>query len=62
MEDNGPEPEPKKICPKNLTEWISLFQTGNLHDNVCTTVLCFPIKLPFLLLCLPCACYNSVLG
>jgi hypothetical protein len=51
--------------PTSIKEWFSYFRTGMTghpaEDDICITIVCFPIKLPILLLgCLPCATYNSL--
>ncbi len=51
-------------CPLNINEWINYFKTKNNinKDSDCCTVICCPIKTPFLLLILPCTFYNMCMN
>jgi hypothetical protein len=50
-------------CPVSLYEWLGIMPTdcGDSHGPHClATCMCLPFKLPaMILLCLPCAFYNS---
>jgi hypothetical protein len=46
--------------PISMSEWCSLFKTNDTRGNEdeCCTAICCPVKLPLLLLILPCTFYN----
>jgi hypothetical protein len=47
-------------CPISMNEWCGLFKTDDVRGNEdeCCTAICCPVKLPLLLLILPCTFYN----
>ncbi len=52
--------EHKHTCPLNMNEWFEYFNTNNNigQESECCTIICCPIKTPFLLLLIPCTFYN----
>ncbi len=55
MDDSNVSMDDSNV-PVSLSDWAAGLSTG----TECTTILCFPIKLPLcLVFCLPCAFYNA---